>query len=62
MSNTQIVICGAGIAGVATAYYLAAAWMTDAPLPGYARNFHPDRYSDPGIMAEISKIESDGQL
>jgi len=36
--------------------------MTDAPLPGYARNFHPNRYSDPGIMTEISKIESDGQL
>ncbi len=41
---------------------LCAAWMTDAPLPGYARNFHPDRYSNPGIMTEISKIESDGQL
>jgi glycine/D-amino acid oxidase-like deaminating enzyme len=55
-------LSGFGTMAACAAGELCAAWMTNAPLPGYARNFHPDRYSDPGIMAEISKIESDGQL
>jgi glycine/D-amino acid oxidase-like deaminating enzyme len=55
-------LSGFGTMAACAAGELCAAWMTDAPLPGYARNFHPDRYSDPGIMTEISKIESDGQL
>ena len=55
-------LSGFGTMAACAAGELCAAWMTDAPLPGYARNFHPDRYSDPGIMAEISQIESDGQL
>jgi glycine/D-amino acid oxidase-like deaminating enzyme len=55
-------LSGFGTMAACAAGELCAAWMTDAPLPGYARNFHPNRYSDPGIMTEISKIESDGQL
>jgi glycine/D-amino acid oxidase-like deaminating enzyme len=46
--------CGAG--------ELCARWMMGEPLPDYARYFHPDRYSDPKVMAEIDAIESDGQL
>ena len=46
--------CGAG--------ELCGAWMTGATLPDYAEHFHLNRYSNPGIMAEISEIESDGQL
>jgi glycine/D-amino acid oxidase-like deaminating enzyme len=46
--------CGAG--------ELCAAWMTAAAVPAYAGHFHPNRYRDPDIMAEISQIQSDGQL
>jgi len=59
---TVAALSGFGTMAACAAGELCAAWMTDAPLPGYARNFHPDRYSDPGIMTEISNIESDGQL
>jgi len=31
-------------------------------LPSYARNFHPNRYSDHKIIKEIEMISSDGQL
>lgn len=55
-------LSGFGTMVACAAGELCAAWMTDKPLPGYARNFHPDRYSDPEIMTEISQIESDGQL
>lgn len=55
-------LSGFGTMAACAAGELCAAWMTDKPLPGYARNFHPDRYSDPEIMTEISQIESDGQL
>jgi glycine/D-amino acid oxidase-like deaminating enzyme len=41
---------------------LCADWMMGASLPGYARHFHPDRYNDAEIMAEIRGIQSDGQL
>ncbi len=41
---------------------LCADYMMDVELPAYARNFHPDRYNDPVVMAEIAAIESDGQL
>ncbi len=30
--------------------------------PDYAPYFHPDRYSDPGLMAEINRVGADGQL
>jgi glycine/D-amino acid oxidase-like deaminating enzyme len=46
--------CGAG--------ELLAQWMSGDTRPDHARYFHPDRYSDPEIVAEIDCIESDGQL
>lgn len=46
--------CGAG--------ELLAQWMSGEDKPSHARYFHPDRYSDPEILAEIDQIESDGQL
>lgn len=55
-------LSGFGTMAACAAGELCAAWMTGETLPGYARNFHPGRYSDPGIVTEISNIESDGQL
>jgi len=59
---TVSALSGFGTMAACAAGELCTAWMTDAPLPDYARNFHPGRYSDPGIMTEISNIKSDGQL
>lgn len=55
-------LSGFGTMTACAAGELCAAWITDAPLPGYAHYFHPDRYSDPEIMTEISQLGSDGQL
>ena len=41
---------------------LIAQCMIGENLPAYARRFHPGRYEDVNIMAEIEAIESDGQL
>ncbi|MBT4521632.1 MAG: FAD-binding oxidoreductase [Halieaceae bacterium] len=46
--------CGAG--------ELCADWMYGNDRPGYARNFHPTRYNDATVQAEIDSISSDGQL
>jgi glycine/D-amino acid oxidase-like deaminating enzyme len=46
--------CGAG--------ELCANWMMEDALPDYARYFHPGRYSDFALMAEITRSGSDGQL
>ena len=46
--------CGAG--------ELCADWVMDGDLPKHARYFHPNRYSDVALMAEINKVSSDGQL
>jgi glycine/D-amino acid oxidase-like deaminating enzyme len=46
--------CGAG--------ELCADWMMGARVPAYSRYFHPGRYGDSGLMAEINKTASDGQL
>ena len=59
---TVSALAGFGTMAACGAGELGAAWITGAALPDYAGHFHPNRYSDPGIMAEISQIESDGQL
>ncbi len=59
---TVAALAGFGTMAACAAGELCTAWMTGAALPDYARHFHPNRYSDPDIMAEISQIESDGQL
>ncbi len=59
---TVAALSGFGTMVACAAGELCADWMMGNPLPDYARKFHPDRYSDPGIMTEISNIESDGQL
>ena len=41
---------------------LISQWMLGKSLPDYAGHFHPDRYQNPNILAEIENIESDGQL
>lgn len=46
--------CGAG--------ELCADWMMGGDLPEYASYFHPDRYRDVALMAEINRVGSDGQL
>jgi len=55
-------LSGFGTMTACAAGELCSAWITNDPRPGYARYFHPDRYSDPDITSEISRIESDGQL
>jgi glycine/D-amino acid oxidase-like deaminating enzyme len=59
---TVAALAGFGTMAACAAGELCTAWMTDAALPDYAKHFHPNRYSRPDIMAEISQIESDGQL
>ena len=41
---------------------LLARHVVGDSLPSYARNFHPDRYSDPTVVLEINAMVSDGQL
>jgi glycine/D-amino acid oxidase-like deaminating enzyme len=55
-------LSGFGTMAGCAAGELCADWMAQASLAEYHRHFHPDRYSDPEIMAEIAGIESDGQL
>jgi glycine/D-amino acid oxidase-like deaminating enzyme len=59
---TVAALAGFGTMAACATGELCSAWMTGADLPDYARHFHPNRYSDPDIMTEISLIESDGQL
>ncbi|MCP5112362.1 MAG: FAD-binding oxidoreductase, partial [bacterium] len=55
-------LSGYGTMCACAAGELCADWMMGGSLPDYARNFHPDRYSDPAVLAEIEGLESDGQL
>ena len=55
-------LSGYGTMCACAAGELCADWMMDGALPNYAGHFHPDRRSDPTILAEIDSLESDGQL
>jgi glycine/D-amino acid oxidase-like deaminating enzyme len=55
-------LSGYGTMAACAAGALCAAWVTGSTLPGYARHFHPDRYSDPEVVAEMKQAVSDGQL
>lgn len=55
-------LSGYGTMTACAAGELCALHMLNQTLPGYARNFHPDRYSDAQIRAEIETLDSDGQL
>ena len=35
---------------------LCAAWVADAPLPGYAKEFSLQRYQDADLMSLLSKL------
>jgi glycine/D-amino acid oxidase-like deaminating enzyme len=59
---TVAALSGFGTMTACAAGELCAAWIAGGPRPGYARYFHPGRYSDPGIVKEISKLDKDGQL
>lgn len=59
---TVAALSGYGTMAACSAGELCADWIMDGGLPDYARYFHPDRYSDAELMAEIGKVESDGQL
>ena len=41
---------------------LCALHVRSGALPHYGRQFHPARYGDAAVMAEISALDSDGQL
>lgn len=55
-------LSGYGTMCACAAGELCADWMFGGELAEYARYFHPDRYSDPEILAEIDGQETDGQL
>lgn len=59
---TVSALSGFGTMAACAAGALCAAWLTGAPLPEHARHFHPGRYSDSHILAEIGRLDSDGQL
>jgi glycine/D-amino acid oxidase-like deaminating enzyme len=63
---TLSALAGYGTMAACAAGELCAAWVTaDGGIdlaPEYARHFHPNRYHDPDIVAEIGSIASDGQL
>ncbi|MFT5139222.1 MAG: glycine/D-amino acid oxidase-like deaminating enzyme [Lysobacterales bacterium] len=59
---TIAALSGFGTMAACASGDLLAQWMLGLEKPGYARHFHPERYKDPEIMAEIEAIESDGQL
>jgi len=59
---TVSALSGYGTMAACSAGELCADWMMGGDLPGYARYFHPDRYSDSALMAEINQAGSDGQL
>ncbi len=55
-------LSGYGTMCACAAGELCADWMSGGEPAEYARYFHPDRYNDPAILAEIDGQESDGQL
>jgi len=59
---TVSALSGYGTMAACSAGELCADWMMGSELPEYARYFHPDRYSDADLMAEIDQVGSDGQL
>jgi len=59
---TVSALSGYGTMAACSAGELCADWMMAAALPGYADYFHPGRYSDAALMAEINQLGSDGQL
>lgn len=59
---TVSALSGYGTMAACSAGELCADWMMGSELPEYARYFHPDRYADADLMAEINQIGSDGQL
>ncbi|MCP4048754.1 MAG: FAD-binding oxidoreductase [Gammaproteobacteria bacterium] len=59
---TVSALSGYGTMAACSAGELCADWMMGGELPGYAHYFHPDRYGDDQLMAEIHRIGSDGQL
>jgi glycine/D-amino acid oxidase-like deaminating enzyme len=59
---TVSALSGFGTMAACAAGALCAAWLTGAPLPDHARHYHPGRYSDSCILAEMDRLESDGQL
>ena len=59
---TVSALSGYGTMAACSAAELCAGWMMNGDLPDYAAYFHPDRYRDPVLMAEINRVGADGQL
>jgi glycine/D-amino acid oxidase-like deaminating enzyme len=55
-------LSGYGTMAACAAGELCADHMMGDCLPSYARQFHPNRYEDPEVLAEIAGLSSDGQL
>lgn len=64
LENLYIVagLSGFGTMTACAAGELCAQHMTGYPLPQYQRNFHPIRYEDESMVAEMTALGSDGQL
>jgi glycine/D-amino acid oxidase-like deaminating enzyme len=59
---TVSALSGFGTMAACAAGELCAEWMSGGDLPEYAAYFHPDRYRNEALMAEINQIGNDGQL
>lgn len=56
-------LAGYGTMSACAAGKLCSSYVLDKPeLPAYAEYFHPLRYQNESIIAEMNKINSDGQL
>jgi glycine/D-amino acid oxidase-like deaminating enzyme len=55
-------LSGYGTMAACAAGELCALHIRSEALPAYGRQFHPRRYSDAAVLAEISALDSDGQL
>lgn len=55
-------LSGYGTMAACAAAELCAQWIGGSAPPDYALYLSPNRYGDPQVMAEIDRIDSDGQL
>ena len=56
-------LAGYGTMGACAAGELCTQYLCqETTLPNYAAYFHPARYQNPTIRAEIAALKSDGQL
>ncbi len=55
-------LSGYGTMAACAAGELCATWITGETLPGYARDMSLARYENAGLMAELARLQTDGEL